>query len=498
MPFRKQLARKLANVGLLPEHACHYAADELFHTDDDLLPCMLEIARSSECGPAVRVIERAIQSGVELRLTTKWQQFWLGPRLVFISMRPRFCHYVGVASSRLGLDLDRRDNWFEALRTIVLRNVGAQQAFVTASESSTHRYLARCVSLFGGKCLPICEPSEGTCIETWLSERLLRLPKRSPRDSEICLSPQLEPCDSSDVEALPHADRLIAAFADRLFVLHVRPGGHIQRMVQCALRVEHRPTGIFVNTNQRLVPSSILHSLLDQGAIGWHPMAHSDRDSPSVPTVEGPTYPPAQIAANPPSESWKYLTHWTRRQTGPWIDQDEDDYLDELILGAASKDRSALASLARIVVSQTILAKRSTRSECSVVSFTEVPLAEWAERRCYRAHRHRWDFEPYGICIDRDWLRAKSTRRVIYGPRGSVDQLPPQDRPFFQVQKSVSQTGGRVIDWTSEREWRHMGDVDLSDLSAADGLVFVPTQEEAQHIARVSRWPVTVLQRGTS
>ena len=48
------------------------------------------------------------------------------------------------------------------------------------------------------------------------------------------------------------------------------------------------------------------------------------------------------------------------------------------------------------------------------------------------------------------------------------------------------------IDWTIEREWRHIGDLDLSQLPRECGLIFVPNYATARHIATVSSWPITL------
>jgi hypothetical protein len=46
-----------------------------------------------------------------------------------------------------------------------------------------------------------------------------------------------------------------------------------------------------------------------------------------------------------------------------------------------------------------------------------------------------------------------------------------------------------------ECEWRHPGDVDLSHLRRDDALLFVASQDEAEALAPLSPWPVTVVPR---
>ena len=196
----------------------------------------------------------------------------------------------------------------------------------------------------------------------------------------------------------------------------------------------------------------------------------------------------------PSAENWPFLTHCTRRQDGPWPDQDEVDWLDDLILDRADADHSALAAVGRILRGQRLIATAQTiRGATPVVSLTATPLAELDRLRVFRPHRGRWDFEPYGICIRRDWLQRLGARPVQYGDDGFWASLSPDDQPFFQLRHSGLSGGDRQIDWAVEDEWRVVGDVDLVALPADAALLFVPTESEAQQIATVSRWPVTIV-----
>jgi hypothetical protein len=167
--------------------------------------------------------------------------------------------------------------------------------------------------------------------------------------------------------------------------------------------------------------------------------------------------------------------------------------LDELLLGWPEGRHSAFAALARIVLQRLLMGSgQAIRGGYRVVCFTAVPLAELPRLRVFRAHRGRWDFEPYGICIRRDWLQRHGARPVLYGDRPLWERLPERDRPFFQVACSRT-SGGSLIDWTAEREWRCIGDIDLTELGEREAIVFVPTAREAAAMAAISPWPVAVL-----
>ena len=134
------------------------------------------------------------------------------------------------------------------------------------------------------------------------------------------------------------------------------------------------------------------------------------------------------------------------------------------------------------------------RGEQPVVSFTARQLSELSTLRVYRPHLKRWDFEPYGIAIRRNRLEALGAQPVMYGDESTWRQLSETERSYFQVAQTTKQFGRQPIDWTEEQEWRHIGDVDMSGIAAREVLVFVPTIEEANHVARLSLWPTVVIE----
>ena len=115
--------------------------------------------------------------------------------------------------------------------------------------------------------------------------------------------------------------------------------------------------------------------------------------------------------------------------------------------------------------------------------------------RQFRTHRSRWDFEPFGLCVDRQWLHDRGARPVIYGDEVTWQGLPDADRPFFQLTHPTdraTESSAPAIDWSVEREWRHVGDLDLRELKPDQALVFVPRFEAAMRLADVSPWPITL------
>ena len=79
---------------------------------------------------------------------------------------------------------------------------------------------------------------------------------------------------------------------------------------------------------------------------------------------------------------------------------------------------------------------------------------------------------------------------MVYGDEALWDALADEQRPYFQRQ-CCGKDG--AIDWSIEREWRHVGDVNLESLAPCAGFVFVPSMAEAERLTGLSRWPVVVL-----
>ena len=77
-----------------------------------------------------------------------------------------------------------------------------------------------------------------------------------------------------------------------------------------------------------------------------------------------------------------------------------------------------------------IASSEFVRGETPVVSLTAVPLGEIRTLRTYRSHLSRWDFEPYGICIRRDWLQRRGFVRCSTATRRCGTPCPPQIAHF--------------------------------------------------------------------
>lgn len=396
---------------------------------------------------------------------------------------------TAIVSSRLGRRLDSKDDLFRVLRAACGQLDPRRQMLLCANGTSLSSFVRRAAFLFGLSVCTLNVPVRRREFATWL--RSLTHIENSPDEFACWVSPTLDPsCEDGE---LPLRDRLEVLLPEQILALHVRKSGYLETLLSSRLAQGDSKVFLALGSNQ-LVPPVVAETLMSQGAVGWFVRTHDAKTSAQferrVDTVVAPRIPV------PPTKPWPYLTHCTRRATGKWPDQEEDEFLDELILGELSRDRSNLAALLRIIGTRTLLATGAAiRARQRIVSFTSVDLADVGSLRTFRAHRGRWDFEPYGICIRRDFMVQLGAQAVLYGSEATWEQLPAVDRPFFQ--KTAESPEDEGMDWRAEKEWRHQGDLDLETVPCDAGFVFVPSDAEADHVCRVSRWPVAVVQWDT-
>ena len=273
--------------------------------------------------------------------------------------------------------------------------------------------------------------------------------------------------------------------ADLVVVLATRNGSRTKSLVDNLLDPSqtHRPELWFSSTRSLVA---------DEIAATWKRLGARPVD----PQPTGSATPPAttaknrlRLASQHEIHAVDWLVHCTRECSGPWPGQDHNDYLDDLILDRPSGDHSVQNTLRRILSERRLRAvSRPVRGAAAAVSFTACPLQQLASRRTFRAHRGRWDFEPYGLAISRDWLLAQGARPVVYRDHSDLMGNDPFEQP------ARSRGSGRY-DWRTEQEWRHPGDIDLGSLPADSALVLVHSNDDIDALDGHGPWPVAAISR---
>ncbi len=297
-----------------------------------------------------------------------------------------------------------------------------------------------------------------------------------------------------DEDSIPERDRILAKTAETILVLGVRTNGNVHRVLRERLMTGGRVELIDFDDLQS---RGVREELIGLGAALWPP-----READQLPygmaaiREQVRSREVYEIVPFPSPDEWIFLSHTTRACQGPWPGQSQIEYVDSLLDNTRDADHTAVATLERILTEQRLLASRRTiRGGNPVVCLTAVPLLNLPNRRQFRTHRSRWDFEPFGLCLRRDWLQDQGTRPVVYGDEQTWLGLPEADQPFFQLShqgNSDIDPTSQPIDWSVEQEWRHEGDLDLRDLPPDQALVFVPRFEAVTRLADVSRWPMTL------
>jgi hypothetical protein len=431
---------------------------------------------------------------------------WIGQRVCLFSECPGRRHRTSLVSSRLKKQLDLQPWWFDVLRSAVLSSHPESACLVVVSDTAPARAVRRASQLFNRRVMHfrVCPGRllrSPDCVSRWLRDAVRELSQAQPASSvdqhselQVLVSPEIgEPTGNSDaaqsnpILEFPLEDRLLFAAADRIQVLSVRAAGQILRLIDAHLRDSERVAipVLIASDESRQLPNAV--SVLPPGWTPWlfeGDTAHVQEMDRDVSDPNPSTAFEASLLTNP--DDW--LLHWTRAASGPWPGESEDDYLDHLILRTGGADHSALATLCRILCDGVLRASTTgIRGGFGVVAFTAVPLCEFRERRIFRGHRTRFDFEPWGIAIRKSVLLQKGARPVIYGDEAVWQTLPEEQRPWFQ--KIIFEESKSTL---TEKEWRIQGDLILKDLRKEDLCVFVDSVVDAHRVRQMRNWSVTV------
>jgi hypothetical protein len=205
--------------------------------------------------------------------------------------------------------------------------------------------------------------------------------------------------------------------------------------------------------------------------------------------VRPPQYEKEMISFD--MKNWDFITHWTRTHHGPWPGQKKSDFYRSLIESENEYPNNAFNTIRRIAREGIIRASsKRLRAGVKAVAFTESGPADVLGKMRWLPKRVNWNFEPYGIAIERKAAEKMGIRPVIYGGDKDYDSLPRIDRPYFQSR------GQRDVDWTSEKEWRHIGDLDFSNLKDEQILFWVWSRRELPIMERESGWRTLSIHNG--
>ena len=275
-------------------------------------------------------------------------------------------------------------------------------------------------------------------------------------------------------------DELLFSICDQLRILFIRSNGTIEGLTRNSTPDTGGPQ-LWKLVHGAAGGSAKSMKKANDRLIAWHLLSPQDR----LPSKMRDCKPEIKVLGD-----WQidFLSHWTRLNRKPWPDRNALTQFDRLFLEGPSA-MSPLTTLLRILTTQKILASGSLIPQKQrMVCFTEVPLTEFPQRRIYRPHLSRWDFEPWGISIRKSMLRRFQAKPVHY------ESNEPKIHAKSPRKQSAEETAFQQSEvWASEREWRVIGDLDLRHISTKDAVVFVPDLTAARALAPYSRWPFTIV-----
>lgn len=382
--------------------------------------------------------------------------------------------FVGVTSSRLGVDprLHHRVCRFLQRSLFDCRQRGAE--LLVASGSAIEPWAIRAAELFGVPCRRLWLDSGGSRAT---ASTKANGPPEFPRELHVVAA--------SDSHA--SVDAALIAVSDRVDAVYVRRGGLIARQLRSRLKLDKAAAVRVAVTRAKRCDA---RGLIQAGAVGWFDPEIESWDE----AAKASSRPKQRLTAEDPSDPlWsgnegQWLIHCTRAPGGRWPGETQRQYLDSILLGRSlNGERGAFETLVRIVRSGRLLAAaRTSDHRFPVVCFSALPLKQLLDRRCFRQHLGRWDYEPHGVAIRMAAAKRIGIQPVIYGENSERLTLAEEDRFRFHPR-------GRRCDWTQEREWRCRGSVDLLALDPLDVRIFTIGGLKARHSLAACPWPVTLL-----
>jgi hypothetical protein len=246
-------------------------------------------------------------------------------------------------------------------------------------------------------------------------------------------------------------DQMVCNEADLLFPISIRPGGTLEKLLRAQEKASKQIDDDF------LVP-------YEPGAEKFAYTLDPSEASPQIQSIGS-----------------DYVIHWTRASNGAWPTERVIDYYHALI-ESDSYPRSAFAGLMNIVSSGRIVASsKHIRDGAATVAFSLQPPVEMIPLMRWRARYRQMSFEPYGIGIPVEMAEDLGIRRVKY-----IDSTGDPERKKDNIVRWLTQSSGKRSDWSVEKEYRHRGDLDLSDIPPEKLLLICRTEDEAAEARRVT------------
>lgn len=237
----------------------------------------------------------------------------------------------------------------------------------------------------------------------------------------------------------PTRDRAALALAQAAAPVSIRPGGRLEKLLDS--------TELTIENSFRIDYSA-----------GRSKPAHYDK-----------------AKANIVIPAWNHVVHWTRTRIGPWPGERKIEYYRRLIDSQDQYPGNAFETLLNIIREKKIRASsEKIKENAAVVGFSEATPQQIINMMRWCPRQVNWNFEPYGVAIEKEYAIGLGIGPVIYGEDREYKTLSESQKPFFHSR------GHENIDWSGEQEWRHLGDIDISQIPQDKISYFVWDKHEAE------------------
>jgi hypothetical protein len=327
------------------------------------------------------------------------------------------------------------DSWIKQSALAVSELLSSGYTIITSIGITTWELPVYLVKLYGGNQVIISPVFDGSNGENIYNDTLVEFGLNRENAAMIFVKP--EDSIGSPKENWIRRDKAALSLAQSIVPVSIRPGGRIQ-------------------------------DLLDDDSL--RTKFNSNFNTPfSKPLVSRRRY---QIKSIRRFENWNFITHWTKTCHGPWPGEKKIDYYARLVASGNSYPGQAFDTLGNIISEGKISGSSNwMRGGSKAIGFTETEPSQALSLMRWRSKRVNWNFEPYGVAIDKTIASEFGIRPVIYGDDSDYKQLSDQNKPYFQSRI------GADVDWSLEREWRHIGDLDLDKISS-DKIVYLVWEQD--------------------
>jgi len=241
----------------------------------------------------------------------------------------------------------------------------------------------------------------------------------------------------------PVRDKLAVEYADKIIPVCIRDNGNLDSLIK----------GEISNSNK---------TVIDDFRTKYRTKKDDDE------------FRPEDIKVAIPRAGWNYITHWSRTCYGPWPGEKASSFYRRLAESSRYYPNTGLATLKNIVSEKLIHGSaRFHKGSLTAVAFSSLHPADILPLMSWRKRYVRWNFEPYGVAISRQVAIDSGIQPVIYGAPGFYDRLTEPDKLYFQSE-------GESGNWRVEKEWRYIGDYNLSNISPENIRIIVCRPSEIE------------------